>query len=133
MSATARFVRLCALVGVVLASSLSQSAEAPEKEPTTVSLFLTYQCKPENRPALREYMTTVAAAQFQKWKSEGVFKDYAVLFSSYVHMNSIPWDMLIRLDFERYADTRTGRGSSGRCRADCPRALWRWPRPRACT
>lgn len=69
------------------------------------SLFYSYRSLPENRPALREYMDTAGVAQFEKWKSEGVFKDYMILFSSYVHINSVPWDMLVRIDFERYADT----------------------------
>jgi len=28
-----------------------------------------------------------------------------ILFSLYVHINAVPWDMLIRIDFNRYADT----------------------------
>jgi hypothetical protein len=50
-------------------------------------------------------MQTTGAGQFERWKSEGVFKDYIILFATYVHINSVPWDMLIRIDFERYADT----------------------------
>jgi hypothetical protein len=69
------------------------------------SLFYSYRSLPENRPALRKYMETTGVAQFERWKSEGVFKDYLILFSSYVHINSVPWDMLVRIDFESYADT----------------------------
>jgi len=50
-------------------------------------------------------MDTAGVVQFEKWKSEGVFKDYIILFSSYVHINSVPWDMLVRIDFDSYADT----------------------------
>ena len=69
------------------------------------SLFYSYRALPENRPALREYMDTAGVTQFEKWKSEGVIKDYMILFASYVHINSVPWDMLVRIDFNRYADT----------------------------
>lgn len=41
-------------------------------------------------------------AQFERWKKQGIFKDFLILFSSYVNPS---WDMLIRLDFERYLDT----------------------------
>ena len=98
------------LVLLVLLLSLTASPSAQEKDQVVsrypqFSLFYSYRSLPENRPALRKYMDTAGAAQFEKWKSEGAFKDYMILFSSYVHINSVPWDMLIRIDFDRYADT----------------------------
>src|SRR5207248_11750751 len=68
-------------------------------------IFYSYHSSPENRPALRKYMESDGVTQFEKWKSERVFKDYMILFSSYVHINSVPWDMLIRIDFDTYGDT----------------------------
>jgi hypothetical protein len=73
------------------------------------SIFYSYKCLPENRPALRQYMESDGARQFEHWKSQGVVKDYMILFASYVRINSVPWDMLIRIDFNRYADTEKWR------------------------
>lgn len=66
-----------------------------------VSLFLIYDCQPETRTAFRAHMAGAGVNQFEQWKKEGVFKDYLILFSSYV--NEAGWDMLIRLDFDAYA------------------------------
>jgi hypothetical protein len=89
-------------------SSAPVPADASAKESAHLpgfSLFYSYHCSPANRPAVREYMDTVGAAQFEKWKAEGAIKDYMILFASYVGVNSVPWDMLIRIDFEHYPDT----------------------------
>src|SRR5258708_4192431 len=95
---------------LALVSVFTATPSAQEKGPDLVhyphfSLFYSYRSAPENRPALRKYMETTGAMQFEKWKTDGVFKDYIILFASYVHINSVPWDMLIRIDFDRYADT----------------------------
>ena len=76
---------------------------AQEKGDGAVSLFLAYRCAPERRAAFRAYMEAEGARQLESWKREGVFSDYAALFSSYV--NASTWDMLLRLDFARYAQT----------------------------
>ena len=90
---------------LVTASLSAQENTQPGTRYPQFSLFYSYRALPENRPALREYMDTAGVTQFEKWKSEGVIKDYMILFSSYVHINSVPWDMLVRIDFNRYADT----------------------------
>jgi len=104
--------RLCAstvvlviFVVVVLQSSPAQEKGPSVARPTQFSMFYTYRCSAEHRPDLRKYMETTGAAQFERWKLQGVVKDYIILFSSYVHINSVPWDMLIRIDFDRYSDT----------------------------
>ncbi|HWY71551.1 MAG TPA: hypothetical protein VNX88_22985 [Terriglobales bacterium] len=84
--------------------SAQEKAQGASRYPQ-FSLFYSYRCLPENRPELRKYMDAAGVVQFEQWKSRGVFKDYIILFSSYVHINSVPWDMLIRIDFDRYADT----------------------------
>jgi hypothetical protein len=93
------------LMVLVLSVPLPNAALAQIKGQGAISVFITYRFKAENRAAVREAMVTAAAPQFEKWKSEGVFKDYLILFPSYVHMNSAPWEMLVILDFDRYADT----------------------------
>src|SRR5205085_750452 len=77
--------------------SAQEASQSGTRYPQFV-IFYSYHSSPENRPALRKYMETDGVAQFEKWKSDGVFKDYMILFSSYVHINSVPWDMLIRID-----------------------------------
>jgi hypothetical protein len=96
------------LLALLMTSTAPLSAQEKAQGATRYpqfSLFYSYRCLPENRPDLRKYMDTAGVAQFEAWKSEGVFKDYIILFSSYVHINSVPWDMLVRIDFDRYADT----------------------------
>jgi len=70
-----------------------------------VAIFLTYQIKPEHRALARAALISDGVAQFEIWKSQGVFKDYLILFPSYVHMNATRWDLLVILDFESYAGT----------------------------
>lgn len=96
------------LLALLLTSTGPLSAQEKAQGATRYpqfSLFYSYRCLPENRPDLRKYMDTAGVAQFEEWKSEGVFKDYIILFSTYVHINSVPWDMLVRIDFDRYEDT----------------------------
>ena len=95
---------LLASVLILTGSISAQEGQTTTRYPQFV-IFYSYRSSPENRPALRKYMETDAVVQFEKWKSEGVFKDYMILFSSYVHINSVPWDMLVRVDFDTYADT----------------------------
>src|SRR6516225_8875777 len=61
---------------------LTGSISAHEGQTTTrypqFVIFYSYRSSPENRPALRKYMETDAVVQFEKWKSEGVFKDYMI-------------------------------------------------------
>lgn len=95
---------LVALAPCLFASARLAYAQEKDRK-GTVSLFITYQCRFENRAAFREVMATTGVAQFEKWKSEGVFKDYLILFQSYAQLNGAPWDMVVRVDFDRYADT----------------------------
>ena len=90
-------------VAVVLALLAASSVRAQEKGEGPTTLFLTYQCKPERRAAFRSHMAGLGVGRFEGWRKDGAFKDYLVLFSSYV--NEATWDMLVRLDFARYADT----------------------------
>lgn len=70
-----------------------------------VAIFITYTIKPEHRARARDALLTSGVAQFEAWKTAGVFNDYLLLFPSYVHMNATRWDLLVVLDFESYADT----------------------------
>jgi hypothetical protein len=87
-------------IALLLAAS---PAPAQEKGEGPTTLFLTYKCEPAKRAAFRAHMAGPGVAQFEKWKKEGVYKEYLVLFSSYVNRREL--DMLVRLDFANYVDT----------------------------
>lgn len=93
---------LPAAVAVVLGATTPLAAQ--EKGEGPASLFMTYQCTPEKRAAFRAHMSGPGVTNFEKWKSEGKYKDYLVLFSSFTNVGDSAWDMLVRLDFGKYAD-----------------------------
>lgn len=70
-----------------------------------VAILITYAIRPEQRARAREALLSSGVAQFEAWKAAGVFRDYLLLFPSYVHMNTTRWDLLVVLDFDSYADT----------------------------
>lgn len=78
---------------------------AQQKGEGPATLFVIYQCSPEKRAAFKAHIAGSGVNQFDKWKKQGVFKDYLILFSSYVRFNGLTWDMLVRLDFDRYIDS----------------------------
>jgi hypothetical protein len=56
-----------------------------------------YYAQPGNRTALRDYMTHGGLRQFESWKSQGLFSDFRVLFSSYLDTD-LP-TMIVLLEF----------------------------------
>lgn len=80
-------------------------ASAQEKGEGPFSLFITYQCKAETKAAFRAHMTGAGVQQFEKWKKDGVYKDYLILFSSFVNTGPTSPDMLVRLDFAKFVDS----------------------------
>lgn len=97
----ARYGAAAALAAATVSLAVPLHAQDRGEGPAT--LFLTYECRPENRAAFRSYAETAGVGQFERWKQERVFQDYLILFSSYV--NDGTWDMLVRLDFDAYAGT----------------------------
>lgn len=89
----------------VLAFAVANPLLAQEKGEGPASLFLTYQCKPEKRAAFRAHMAGAGVNQFEKWKQEGAYKDYLILFSAYVNAGETAPDMMVRLDFAKYVDS----------------------------
>ncbi len=93
---------IVAMLGLALISTplaAQQFGEGP------MSLFITYQCEPKKKAAFRKHMVGPGIQQFETWKQQGVYKDYLVLFSSFVNVGDTAPDMLVRLDFEKYADS----------------------------
>jgi len=95
--------RVRTAAALALLAAVAVSASAQEKGEGPASLVLLYKCKPEHRPAFRTHMAGPGLEQFEAWKAEGRFRDYLALFSSTVSQAN--WDMLVRLDFDKYADT----------------------------
>jgi hypothetical protein len=58
-----------------------------------------YRCNPDQRATLRARMGAHGVARFEGWKKQGVFKDYHILFNSY--LDSETYDMLALLTFEK--------------------------------
>lgn len=94
----------CAALALAIAGGVP-SAAAQEKGEGPFSLFITFQCKPENKAAFRAHMAGAGVQKFEQWKKQGVYKDYLVLFSSYVNSGDTAPDMLVRLDFAKYVDS----------------------------
>src|SRR6266487_2704487 len=101
-------VLLIAVVATMLLDSIHANAQTVGERgknrggegPT--HLVHTYSCTPQNRVALREFMETKGVNQFEKWKKDGVVKNYLILFSTFV--NEQLFDMWVLLDFDRFAD-----------------------------
>jgi hypothetical protein len=97
-------IAACAAASLAMLAG-APNARAQEKGEGPMSLFITYQCSPEKRAAFRAHMAGAGVNQFEKWKKDGVYKDYIVLFSSYVNSGDTAPDMLVRLDFAKYVDS----------------------------
>jgi hypothetical protein len=80
-------------------------AQAQEKGEGPMSLFITYQCDARHKAAFRAWAAGPGVNQFERWKREGAFKDYLMLFSSFVNTGDTAPDMLVRLDFAKYVDS----------------------------
>lgn len=64
-------------------------------------LVVTYRCPPPRRAAFRQYMIEQGLQRFDRWKQEGIFKDYRFLFNWYVDVDT--WDAMAVLSFSDFA------------------------------
>jgi hypothetical protein len=94
-----KFVCAVLLAGMVAAA---QEPYSKLRANGPLALTITYRCEPRNRAALRERMATTGVREFEKWKREGILKDYRILFNSY--LDSDTFDMMALLSFGKYAD-----------------------------
>ncbi len=107
-TAIARYSFFSRVCGVLLASAallFGGVSQAQENGEGPMSLFITYQCAPQQRAAFRAHMAGPGVNQLEQWKKAGVYQDYLVLFSSFVNAGDTAPDMLVRLDFAKYADS----------------------------
>jgi hypothetical protein len=100
-------IRLRSLAALALAflsmlAFLGRAIAAEARDSGPLGLVITYQTEPANRVALRKQIESADLRQFQKWKEEGVIKDFHVLFSRYV--DTANWTMLVFITFATYSD-----------------------------
>ena len=65
------------------------------------SLVIACRARPEHRVTLRREMENGGVATFEAWKNQGVFKEYHILFNSY--LDSETYDMLTFLTFHDFS------------------------------
>ena len=94
-------MRLRLFLLAVLLAGLTRSGAADADGP--VSLVITYRARPETRVAFRAWLETKGAAQFARWRAEGVFAGARILFSTLAA--GAPVDAVVILDFTRYTDS----------------------------
>jgi hypothetical protein len=102
-----RFRCLVILILVVFASLMSveqEAADTEERNSGPRNLVITYRCAPAKRPALHQYMLSEGVRRFEKWKQDGVFSDYRILFNRYNDAET--YDMMAVLNFKTYADVK---------------------------
>lgn len=96
----ARFAIAAAMLGAAAAMG-SSPAVAQINGDGPASLVIAYKSPAKDRAAFRNYWAHEGVAQFARWRSEGVFSDSRILFSSYA---GAEYDALVILDFAHYAD-----------------------------
>ncbi len=87
------------LLLLTLLAATVLTAQPPPTGPT--QLIITYRCPPPRRAAFRQYMNDMGVSRFERWKNEGVLKDYRFLFNWYVDVDT--WDAMAVLSFPNYA------------------------------
>ena len=93
------FATVAALTGALQAGAASATAPA---DGDALSLIITYQTAPANRPALRHELEQSTAQELARWKRDGHLKQYNVLFNRYVDSDN--WDAMAVLTFSTPED-----------------------------
>lgn len=92
---------LAALTTLAVPAHASGTAEAAPAA-AAQSLLISYQVPPANRAAFRAQLEKEDARQFQKWKDQGVLKNFRLLFNRYADSDN--WDAMAVLGFATPAD-----------------------------
>ncbi len=92
---------LCLLAAFLAIASPAANAADP-RDSGPLAIVITYHATPANRAAFRKAMEESEAAQFQRWKDEGVLQSARLLVNRYV--DSVGWDAMAILTFARYPD-----------------------------
>lgn len=76
---------------------------AQSNKPNATHLFVTYRCKPADRPAFLKLLRSEQLVRLEQWKADGVMADYQLLWNQFVDENT--WDATLMVRFERYEQT----------------------------
>ena len=91
------------LLLLVALTALLDPARAQSNKPNATHLFVTYRCKPADRPAFLKLLRTDQLARLEQWKADGAIADYQLLFNQFVDENT--WDATLMLRFASYEQT----------------------------
>ena len=92
-----------ALLVLALAAMLWRPLHAADpRDSGPLALVITYHTTPANRVAFRQAMEQSEVPQLERWRDEGVLKSVRVVFNR--HVDSVNWDAMALLTFERYSD-----------------------------
>ncbi|MGU7782724.1 hypothetical protein [Burkholderia sp. PU8-34] len=83
-----------ALTGALHAGAASLAAPS---DTDALSLIITYQTAPANRPALRHELAQSTARELARWKHDGRIRQYSLLFNRYADSGN--WDAMAVLTF----------------------------------
>lgn len=94
----AKAIQYCCWL-LLLSMAMPGAAQIPAnvRDTGTTNLLLLYRCKPENRPAFRDYLRRVLVPRLQAMEKTGALAEERILFSRYVDTEN--WDALIFLRF----------------------------------
>jgi hypothetical protein len=91
----------------LLALSLGSIAAGQEQPAQSVStgtgpteLMITYRCPPPRRAGFRQYISEFGIPRFERWKHDGMLKDYRILYNWYTDVDT--WDAMAILSFPNY-------------------------------
>ncbi len=90
------------LVAAYISMTANYTVRAQSEVNGPTALIVTYHARPGQRVKFREIMRTEGVAQFEKWRREGVFARYQVLFTTYAG-DSVP-DMFLVVRFDHFSD-----------------------------
>lgn len=66
-------------------------------------IFITYRCKPADRPAMIAGMEGEGVKKFEEYKKNGIIADYLLVYNSICDENT--WDLSAVIQFETYEQT----------------------------
>lgn len=98
-------VRCLVLVGTCIAILAASTglAQGQERGNGPTSIIISYRAQPALRAEFAAWLETDGVRQFDRWKADGVYHDYRILFSSYAA--SVSPDAIVVLDFDKFTDT----------------------------
>jgi hypothetical protein len=91
---------LIPLLAVAFAAN-SQEPYSQLRSAGPQTLAIAYRCNPDQRTNLRRAMEGGGVARFERWKKQGILKEYHILFNSY--LDSETYDMMSLLTFKDFA------------------------------